>query len=163
MERLEDIRTGFEVTTRFTSRERGVRLTPTQHTLETLASALKEFDLSDSQRRHYVAEAIKIDTLTIMNMDVLAAAFYLISKFGESDEILSPPSIFTTEETNAVVEYLMRNFTPSAGKTKQSVENKYKQELYRYIFKIFTSKDVIEIVEPIATSEEELPVDTDEE
>lgn len=114
--------------------------TPLEQVQEDLAKNLENYNVSDVLKRELVSEVVRLDTVTTMNMSLLAATLVYLNSFPD---VLDDPEYFTDDNLDLYLNTLMNNFTdPVKGTAAPSaieiaeVRYKYKQSMLRYIRKI---------------------------
>lgn len=127
--------------------------TPLQRAQKELSDALEKYNISDIRRREIISEASRLDTITTMNMNTLAAVMVYLRENQHLNADRQPiiyPQDFTDEALDHYLDLLMQDFiTPpkaNLAETKGSptqleqaeVRYRYKQTMLRYILKIFT-------------------------
>lgn len=161
-----DINVAFRGETDTTGQGARRQKTPLQRSREELSKALEAYNISDVLRREIISEAVRLDTVTTMNMITLAAVMVYLRDFPEpapedfTDEILAPyldrlmqdflvPAKTTTRETT----------TPPTPREQVEVRYRYKQTMLRYILKVLalrtgnqlTNEPLTDIGQPLET------------
>lgn len=130
--------------------------TPIQRAREELSKALEPYNISDILRREFISEALRLDTVTTMNMITLAAVMNYLHDFPEPT-----PEDFTDENLDRYLSRLMEDFiTPSkvqgreqgqpTNREQVEVRYRYKQTMLRYILKVIALRTGIQLTtEPL--------------
>lgn len=134
--------------------------TPMQRAKEELSKELDRYNISDILKREYTSEASRVDTLSTMNMAVLAAVFVYLQDFPEPT-----PENFTDQTLDPYITQLMQDFptTEKANAERNDVIHRYKQTLLRYILKIIDVRQKVEQVPTTVSFQEETRQNIEEE
>ena len=131
--------------------------TPIQRSREELSKSLESYNVSDILKREIISEAIRLDTVTTMNMATLASVMVYLRNYPEPE-----PDDFTDEILAPYLDTLMQDFItppkatgdPPTLREQEDVRYRYKQTILRYILKVLALRagnQLFEVVRPVET------------